>query len=202
MRGVMVARMKKLKEICLFTAEDVAELGIHATTLGRWAKDGKIERVDRGLFWHPNSALQEDALDYAIACRLFGPEAFIGGLTALAHYQLLDTAPKKIWVVVPHNKATTRKRFRLLHANRDATVGVEKKRFYRISGLERTLAEALYYATKIGADTALTATMNAIHRKQTSPEKILRMAANLNIKSSVMRHWEALVSAQEVAQSV
>jgi len=194
-------RSEKLKEISLFTAGDVADLGIHATTLGRWAKEGKIERVDRGLYWHPQSELREDELDYAVACRLFGPNAFVGGLTALAHYRLLDTAPQKIWVVVPHEKATTRQRFRLLHSNRDATTGVEKKRFYQISSLERTLAEALYYASKIGADTALAATMNAIHRKQTSPEKILRLATKLGIKQSVMRKWEALASAQEIAQS-
>lgn len=198
----MIDRLEKLKEIAIFTANDVVGLGIHATTLGRWAKAGKIERVDRGLYWHPQSELQEDELDYAIASRLFGPDAFIGGLTALAHYQLLDAAPKKIWVVVSHNKATLRSRFRLLHSNRDFTIGVETKKFYRIGGLERSLAEGLHYAAKIGIDTALTAAMNAIHRKQSTPEKILRIAARLDIKSSVMRHWEALASAQEVSQRV
>lgn len=176
-------------------------LALHATTLGRWAKEGKVVRVERGLYWHPESNLREDELDYAIACRLFGHDAFIGGTSALFEYRLLDYTPKKIWVVVPHAKATTRKRFRLLHSNRNASIGVEKRPFFKISGLERTLAEALYYSTKIGVDTAVTAAMNAIHRKETTPEKILKMTTRLEIKSSVMRYWEALSSSQEVAQT-
>lgn len=48
----MTERLEKLKKIGIFTAEDVQSIGIHATTLGRRAKAGLIQRVDRGVGDH------------------------------------------------------------------------------------------------------------------------------------------------------
>ncbi len=198
----MDARIEKIKLLSLFTAKDVEHLGVHPATLWRWAKAGIIEKVDRGMYWHPDSKLSEEDLGFAVACKLFGEHSLIGGLSALEYYRLIDFSPRRIWVVVPHHKATTRNRFRLLHSNTDPSIGIDSHPFFRISNMERTLVEALRYSSKIGADVAMTAAMSAIHRNQTNPEKVLRMARKLDLEFAVMRHWEALIGAQEVAQNV
>lgn len=198
----MEQRLKKIKQLGVFTAAEVENLGIHSTTLGRWAKKGVIERVARGVYWHPDGDLKHEELDFAIACKLFVPEGFIGGLSALWYYQLVDFSPQSVWVVVPHHVKSKKKKFILLHSNRDANIEVIKKEYFRVASLERTVIEGLRYATKLGKDLSLTAAMNAVHRGDTTPEKLARKAKLLNLESYIEKHWDSLIAAREVTKIV
>lgn len=197
----MNERTKKLKNLGLFSAKDVVPLGIDRVTLSRWTEAGKIERVGRGLYWHPDGKIEADELDFAVGCRICGPQSFVGGMTALFHYNLLNSPPVKIWMIAPHGKVTANKKYHVIQSNGNLSAGVIKEKFYRVSSLERTLVEVLRYTNKVGLDTALTASISAIQSNQTSPEKILRLAKKIGLASAVMKHWEVLISAQEVAQN-
>ncbi|MBI2602695.1 MAG: hypothetical protein HYW48_06545 [Deltaproteobacteria bacterium] len=79
--------------------------------------------------------------------------------------------PDRTWVMVPPSVRSTRKLYRILRTANDPTVGVEDHRTYRIAGIERSVVEALQYATKIGLQTAISATRRAIAEGLTTEKK-------------------------------
>lgn len=175
----------------VFGIDTALKTGIpRATFLRRVAAD-EIEKVGPGLYRHPKSKLTGSELDYAIACARFGKDAIIGGFTALKHYDLIEQVPQQICVLVPRNKQARDSRYLLIRTTHSPKVGVEDRGFYRITSIERTLSEALRYATKIGLRTAIHAARTAIKRKLTNERKILRMAKELGIERHVLKHWEA-----------
>jgi predicted transcriptional regulator of viral defense system len=183
---------KSLARLGVFGLKEALKAGIpHATFLRRVAAND-IERVGPGLYRHPESKLKGAELDYAIACARFGPKAAIGGFTALQHYNLIEQVPQQICVLVPPEKQARDPYYSLIRTTHPFNVGIEDHGDYRITTVDRTLAEALRYATKIGLKTAIQACRVAVQKKLSNERKILRAARELGIEGYVIRHWEAI----------
>jgi len=191
---------KKLNKLGIFTLKDVNPLGIDAKTLSRWAKSQVIQRVDQGIYWYPKGELRFDELDYALACKIFGKDTYITGLSALHYYNYLDFSPREIWVSVVREKNTKRKRFRLLRTQINRQYGIDDHTFFKISNIERTIVEALHFSTKIGIDIALRSALTAINRSETSPEKLAAMSIKIGTQDSYMKHWDTINAAYEALQ--
>ena len=92
----------------LFSTEQAQRYGVSQQTLSRLTKRGELLRVAHGLFLHPNSTWPLDMeIDWAIAKVIFGPNSYIGGLTALFHYNLIDSPQQAVWVTVSLKTRTT-----------------------------------------------------------------------------------------------
>lgn len=186
--------MNSLKKIGLFSTEEALRLGVSKATLYRLVQDEQINKVGSGLFSHPNINLSGTELDYAIACRTLGPHSVVGGLTALAHYQLTEQVLQQIWVLVPPSKRGWNSMYRCLRTSIPLDIEIENRKLYRIVNIERALIEGLRYATKIGLETALTAIRTALREKKTKMSRLETAAKNLNLKSIIVKHWEAIIS--------
>jgi predicted transcriptional regulator of viral defense system len=184
-----------LRPLGIFHLRDAIAKGVPRESLSRLVRDGLIFWLDQDIYRHPDADIDPAIEDYAIACQKFGPQAVIGGPTALFHFHLLDQAPQQIWVLVPPHKISRSKRYRCIRTKIDLTIGIEDHGLYRMTNIERSLVEGFRYATKIGLETAIKSALNAINSRLTSPAKIAKQARELGLESLIMKYWEILITA-------
>lgn len=182
----------KLKKHGFFKLADAEKVGLSQPMLSRLVGQGKITRVGRGIYVHPKARIPTETAGFQIAQAKFGMTAAIGGLSALAHYNLTEQVPTETWVIVPPEVWTKEKGYRLLRTKSGTEIGVEVKKGFRIVSVERALVEALKFSSKIGETTALKAVRTAIKNKQTNLMKIRKMASALKLDSALARHIEAI----------
>lgn len=183
----------KLKKLGLFTLSEAKKNGISHQTLSRLVKEYKILRMGRGIYRHPKASVNRE-IDFQVACMKFGPDSAVGGLSALFYYNLAEQVPQQTWVLVPPEKKSREKGFRLIRTQTPLTIGIVEGNGYRIVSMERAIAEGLKLATKIGERTAIKAAREAIKQKKTTLNKIGKIAKDLGLDSYLTKYFEAIVA--------
>lgn len=183
-----------LRPLGVFRAADAVALGVSQPTLSRLASSGVITRLEHGLYCHPDADVDPAELDLVIACIKFGKLAFIGGLTSLFRHGLISQVPDRIWVVVPSGVKSDSARYRCIRTKNIPQVGIENHKTYRIAGVDRSLVEALQFATKIGLQTAISATRKALAEGLTTEKQLYEMAQKLGAENYFLKYWEAIVA--------
>lgn len=193
-RNQAIASADQLKTLGVFRLKDAEKLGISQPTLSRLVKKAKVLRVGHGWYLHPASAIEPQYRDFAVACAMFGPKSVVGGPTALFHFNLIEQVPNQIWVLVDYTQNTRDPHYRCLRTKVNPKEGVEDHRYYRITNIERSIVEAMRYASKWGQGTAIQAARTAIARKLTNESKIYRQAKALGLQKVLEKFWEAVVT--------
>ena len=187
---------KKLQSMGLFRlSEAQKKVGVSQSTLYRWVDRGLIKHVSRGLYIHPKSSILSEYLDFAIACSHFGPKSAIGGLSALFHYGLIEQVPQQVWLVVlPFRKdESNQRKYKCLRTQTSLRIGIDKKKNFRITNVDRTLLEAMKFATKVGQRTAMSSARKALREGLTTEKKLAQMSHRLKMKNVLDKYWEAIV---------
>ena len=186
---------KKLRLMGLFKFSKVKE-GISQSTFSRWVNKGLIKHVSRGLYIHPQSpVLITGHLDFSIACFRFGAQSAIGGLSALFYYELIEQVPQQVWVIVSSSSKdeSSQKQYKCLRTQTSLKIGVDKKKYFRITNIDRTLLESMKFATKIGRRIVMSSARKALQEGLTNEEKLVQMAARLKMKNILNKYWEAII---------
>ncbi len=191
--GMTKQQELKLKKFGLFTLSQAKEVGISHQDLSRLVKEDKVLRMGRGIYRHTTAPVNRE-IDFQVACTMFGPNSAVGGLSALFYYNLAEQVPLQTWVLVPPEKRSREKGYRLIRTQTPLNVGIIKGNNYRIVSIERAIAEGLKLATKIGERTAIKAARDAIKQKQTTLSKIGRMAKDLGLDSYLTKYFESIVA--------
>jgi predicted transcriptional regulator of viral defense system len=185
--------LDRLKVQGVFTRAEAVAAGVSQPTLTRLAAAGELMGLGEGLYYHPETAAVDVAeLDFIVACKHFGPDSIIGGITSLFHYRLITQVPGIIWVIVPPEVKTTSPRYRCLRSTHDPKIGVDDRGLYRIATIERSIVEAFAYHTKMGLSTALYAARRSIHDNLTTEKKLHETAEALGVWSYISKYWEAV----------
>ena len=183
----------KLKKMKVFNLVQAKEVGLSRQDLARLVKEGKLLRMGRGLYSHPQAPTDRE-IDLQMACTKLGPKSVVGGLSALFYYNLAEQVPQQVWVLVPPNKKTRSQDYRLIRTKTKLDVGVVEENGYRIVSIERAIVEGFKYATKIGERTAIQAARTAIQQKQTTLQKIGKVARELDLYPYLIKYFEAITA--------
>lgn len=183
----------KLKKMGLFTLSQAKEVGISHQDLSRLVMEDKVLRMGRGLYRHPKASVNRE-IDFQVACTKFGPDAVVGGLSALFYYNLAGQVPQQTWVLVKPEKKSSERGYRLIRTKTPLSVGIVEADGYRIVSVERAIVEGLKLAAKIGERTAIKAAREAIRQRQTTLRKIGDMAKILGLDSYLTKYFEAIVA--------
>src|SRR5690606_34994681 len=116
MKDKKTAALEDLKKLGVFSLADAKKAGVSQSTLSRLAEDERIIKLGSGFYMHPEANQDPEIIDFVIACRKFGVNSFIGGLSALSFYRLIDEVPDRIWVIVPPEKRTIEPLYRLIRS--------------------------------------------------------------------------------------
>ena len=192
-------RLLPLKNLAIFDAAqayEVANVGRH--TLSLWARSGRLYRVGRGLYMHPDCLIDPVELDFAVACKHFGERAAIAGASALFYYGLITQVPQQIWLVMQQSRKNRinlkHNKYKCLRTTTTFKHGIDKKKHFKITNIERTIVESLWFSTKLGPRLAINAARTSLVKGITTEHKIGKMAAQLDMESTLAKYWESIVS--------
>lgn len=182
----------KLKKLGIFTLPQAEALGLSQQELSRLVAIEKIKRVARGIYLHPEADLEAD-VGFQIACVKFGPQAAIGGLSALFYYNLAEQVPGHTWVMVPSERKTRESGYKLIRTKVSLDKGIVTENGYRIVSLERAILEGLKFIKKIGERTAVKAARDALAKRQTTELKLGKAAKELGLESVLTKYLDVIV---------
>lgn len=184
--------LAKISRKGLFTVEEAKNFGISQPTLSRLAKEKLIIRVARGQYLHAEYDNDIESMDFSMACRKFGKQAVIGGMSALAHYNLVDEVPKRIWVLVPADVKSKESLYRCIRTTTNLKHGVVNMGKYKIVNIDRAIVEAFKFSSKIGLSIVIKAARRALNSRQTNEKDLLAVAKKLGLESCILKYWEAI----------
>ena len=111
----------------------------------------------------------------------------------IAVASLTDAPPNQIWVIAPPEKSDHNIFYRTLRTKKSYKEGVNHFDFYRMTNIERSIIEGLWFRTKIGERTAINAAREALKQGLTTEKKLGEMAKKLKLRSVFEKYWEAIV---------
>ena len=175
----------------VFTLAQGKEIGLSQQDISRLVAAKDLKRVGRGIYLHPDAKLDRD-VGFQIASTKFGPEAAIGGLSALYHYNLAEQVPGQVWVLVTPEKRTRIRGYKLIRTKTRLDREIVTEKGYRIVTLERAVLEGLKLMTKIGERTAIKAARESLARRQTTEMKLAKAAKELGLESVLAKRLEVI----------
>jgi predicted transcriptional regulator of viral defense system len=157
-------------------SSDLDALGVPRVYLIRLTASSRLEKVGRGLYRLPESALFEHDSLAIIATRV--PQAVFCLLTALQFHELTTQLPRQIWIAMPRGS----------HLPRIDYPPVKMVQY----SVAKTVVDCFKHRNKIGLDVALEALREARERKKVSADELWRYAKICRVANVMRPYLEAL----------
>ncbi len=181
-------------------SRDLVERGIHAMTLTRLVRKGKLLRTGRGVYILPDADLTAEHGLAEAAKRV--PNGTVCLLSALAFHDLTTASPHEVWMAISR-KARKPKidhpRIRFVRFSGDAlTEGVETHRVekvpVRVYSPAKTVADCFKYRRKIGLDLALEALRETWQKKKATMDELWDRAKICRVSNVMRPYLESVVT--------
>ena len=182
----------------LIRPRDLTERGLPTVALTRLVRQGRLQRVGRGLYALPDRPVSEHNTLAEVARKR--PQAIVCLLSALRFHDLTTQSPFEVWLAIP-NKARAPKmdypplrivRFSgvaLTHGLEDHVIdGVP----VRVTSVARTVADCFKFRNKIGLDVALEALQEAWRTRRVNMDDLWRYAALCRVANVMRPYMESL----------
>lgn len=161
----------------------IDEAGIAPNLLTQWVREGKLERVQRGVYRSPEAQTlaHEDLLELSLRI----PYGIICLRSALSFHNLTTYLPKVIDLAVPQNRYPPKLEYPpvQLHYFSEKTYnyGIEEHKVgthvLRVYSIEKTLVDLLRFVNRYGDDFVLEGLKNYLKRRKPKPDLLKLMKA-------------------------
>ena len=185
-------------ERSLIRPRDLTERGLPTVALTRLVRQGRLQRVGRGLYALPDRPVSEHNALAEVARK--HPQAIVCLLSALRFHDLTTQSPFEVWLAIP-NKARAPKMdyppLRIVRFSGAALArGVEDHVIdgvpVRVTSVARTVADCFKFRNKIGHDVALEALQEAWRAKRASMDELWRYATLCRVANVMRPYMESL----------
>ena len=181
-------------------SKELEARGISREVLRLATRDGKVERLGRGLYSLPDTAATEHHSLVVAATRVEG--ARISHLSALAFHGLTTQNPREVWLTIPRTMRkpeTDAVPLRVVRCQADMLDdGTE---WHEIEGarvpvysVARTLVDLFRQRNKLGVDVAIEALREAWRGKRFQLKELNRLAARFRMTLVMKPYLESLLS--------
>lgn len=151
----------------ILRSKDLKESGIPRVVLARLTASGLLDKIGRGLYRLPNTAISEYESLNQIATRV--PQAVFCLLTALQIHELTTQLPREVWIAMPRGSHSPKLDYppvRMTQFTGEAySEGIEviqrDQINLRVYSVAKTLVDCFKHRNKIGLDVALEALKEA-----------------------------------------
>lgn len=199
---IFVDKFPKIKMIAdknggYFFAKNAESAGISKAALSLYAKQGKLERVRRGVYLLP-----ENFEDEMFSIQVTVPSAIYSHDTALYLHDLCDRDPLRYTVTVPfgYNSATLRNKNIRVRTDKKETHGndiVEVTTIYgnkvRAYDIERTLCDCLKPRCQVDISLITDAFKRYAKYKNKSLNRLMNYAKSIGVDKKVRSYMEVLL---------
>jgi Transcriptional regulator, AbiEi antitoxin len=165
------------------TRQLVDEAGIAPHLLTRWVREGKLERVQRGVYRSPEAETlaHEDLLEVSLRM----PYGVVCLRSALSFHGLTTYSPKVIDLAVPQNRYPPKLEYPpiQLHyfSEKMYQYGVEHHKLgahsLQVYTIEKTLVDLLRFVNRYGDDLFFEGLKNYLTRRKSKPDLLKLMEA-------------------------
>jgi len=177
----------------------ILKAGFHSDSLTALKKQGKIEKIARGLYRLTNKPLEPHP--DLIAASLQAPRGVICLLSALAFYEVTNEIPRHVNIAIPRSAHANRITYPPAKFYRFAPeawkAGVEEHKIgnhtLRIYGLAKTIADCFKFRNQIGVNVARDALKAAMREKGIEPKEIMRYAGICRVDKIMKPILEAML---------
>ena len=195
-RKAQIIKIAKHKGV--ITASDLKARGISRNYLYALNKEGKLQKVARGLYELPDNQLTEHSALIEVAKRI--PNAVVSLISALNYYDLTTQLPYEVWITIPRGAWRPKIEYptlNLTYASMDIySYGIRK---LKINGVDikiyspaKTIADCFKFRNKIGLDVAIEALKRAWESKKVNMEDLTKAAQVCNVAKVIRPYLEAI----------
>lgn len=182
----------------LIRPRDLDALKLPSVALTRLLRQGRLVRVSRGLYAHPDRSVSEHAALAEVACK--HPQAIICLLSALRVHELGTQSPFEVWLAIPNKARPPRMDYpplRIVRFSGRALVdGIEERQIdgvnVRVTNVARTVVDCFKFRNKIGLDVATEALQEAWRAKRVSMDELWRYATLCRVANVMRPYMESL----------
>lgn len=181
-------------------ARDVADQGIHTSTLTRMTRAGTLEKVGPGRYRLAKRQPLTEHHDLVLAVTGV-PRSVVCLLSALRFHDVGTQLPHEVWIAVPRGARVPRLTAPPLRVvNISPAVfglGIEEHRIegqvVRVYSLARTVADCFRFRNQVGLDVALEALTDAWRSKRLNIDELNRIAKKLRVHRVMQPYLETVV---------
>ena len=182
----------------LIRPRDLTERGLPTVALTRLVRQGRLQRVGRGLYALPDRPVSEHNALAEVARK--HPQAIVCLLSALRFHDLTTQSPFEVWLAIPNKARAPRMDYPPLRIVRFSgaalTRGVEDHVIdgvpVRVTSVARTVADCFKFRNKIGLDVALESLQEAWRAKRASMDELWRYATLCRVANVMRPYMESL----------
>ena len=177
---------------------DALRAGIHPATLYSLHKDGRLEKLSRGIYKVAGRLPLSNPDLVMVATRI--PTGVICLLSALSFHDLTTHVPHKVDIALPSGAEQPRleqppfKVYRF--TGKSFTEGIEEHIIdgvrVRVYSVEKTLADCFKFRNKIGIDTAVEALRLYRQRGKIKSGELMKFAVICRVKDVMQPYLEAI----------
>jgi predicted transcriptional regulator of viral defense system len=181
-------------------ARDVADEGIHTSTLTRMTRSGALERVGPGRYRLSKSQRITEHHDLVVATTAV-PRAVVCLVSALRFHNVGTQLPAEVWIAVPRGTRVPRfpvPPLRVVNISPAVfDIGIEEHRVegqvVRVYSLARAVADCFRFRNKVGLDVALEALTEAWRSKRLKLDELNRISKKLRVQRVMQPYLETVV---------
>ena len=191
---------KHIRKMGILRPKELKKLHVRQETLWRLYKQGKLERVGRGIYGLPDRSVSEKH-SFAEAAKKV-PNGVICLLSALRFHNLTTQSPFEVWMALDHKAWQPRPgpglAFRFHRFSGKAlTAGVEHHVVdgvpVKVYGIAKTVADCFKFRNKVGIDVALEALRDYLARHRGGADELWRHARLCRVANVMRPYLESLV---------
>lgn len=179
-------------------ASELAERGIPSIYLTRLVRNGRLERISRGLYRLPESATTEHFTLIQSAKRV--PHGVVCLLSALSFHDISTQLPHQIWMAIERGKWEAGIRdlpLRLFEfSGKSFHEGIETQEIQgvpvKIYCPAKTIADCFKYRHKIGLEVALEALRDCFRERKCTHEELWHYAKVCRVANVMRPYLEAI----------
>lgn len=182
----------------MIRARELADLDIPRVYLSRLVRDGRLERVGRGLYQVSESDVTEHFTMVRAAKRI--PDGVVCLLSALSFHDFTTQLPLRVWIAVERGKWEAGLRDMPLRifefSEKSFRAGIET---HKIQGVTinvycpaKTVADCFKYRNKIGLDVALEALRECQREKKCTSDDLWHFAKVCRVSNVMRPYMEAM----------
>ena len=188
-----------LRNAGIVRSRDLEAAGISRTQISRLVADGRLHRIEHGLYTSPDYLGTEHSALVAVAKR--APQALFCLLTALRFHDLTTQSPSEVWIAIGNKEHPPRLDYPPLRTVRFSAAslrhGVETREVdgvaLRVTNPAKTVTDCFKFRNKVGLDVALEALRDARRGGKATADDLWRYAT-MNRVANVMRPYLEAVS--------
>jgi len=181
----------------IISTRELKDLDIPRVYLTRLVRDGRLDRISRGLYRLPDSDISLHQTMIQVAKRI--PNSVICLLSALSFHEVTTQLPRQVWIAM--ERGTWKPSIRDLPIRifqfsgksfREGIVNLQVNGVaVRVYNPAKTVADCFKYRNKIGLDVAIEAVRDVLRKRKATVDEVVKFARICRVFNVMRPYLEA-----------